>query len=207
MSRDETVVPLAEIERRILTVRGQKVMLDSDLAHLYGVPTKRLNEQVRRNLGRFPPDFMFQLTAEEASALRSQIATSKPGRGGRRYPPYAFTEYGAIMLANVLNTPRAAEVSVYVVRAFVRLRQLAGTNAAMAEKLAELDRRVMGHDEAIRSLVRTIRQLMAPSAPPSKRIGFRVEEAGPAYRTRRLRRAPSPHAPPTSLSPGGRGSG
>ena len=103
MPRDETVVSLAEIERRILTVRRQKVMLDSDLARLYGVPTKRLNEQVRRNLGRFPPDFMFQLSAEEASAVRSQIATSKPGRGGRRYPPYAFTEHGAIMLANVLN--------------------------------------------------------------------------------------------------------
>jgi len=99
MPRDETVVSLAEIERRILTVRWQKVMLDSDLAHLYGVPTKRLNEQVRRNLGRFPPDFMFQLTAEEASALRSQIATSRPGRGGRRYLPYAFTEHGAFMLA------------------------------------------------------------------------------------------------------------
>ena len=203
MPRDETVVPLAEIERRILTVRGQKIMLDSDLAHLYGVPTKRLNEQVRRNLGRFPPDFMLQLTAEEASTLRSQIATSKPGRGGRRYLPYAFTEYGAIMLANVLNTPRAAEVSVYVVRAFVRLRQLAGTNAAMAEKLAELDRRVMGHDEAIRSLVRTIRQLMAPPEPRPKRIGFRVEEARPGYRTRRLRRTPIP----TPLAPGGRGSG
>jgi len=190
MPRDETVIPLAEIERRILAVRGQKVMLDSDLARLYGVPTKRLNEQVRRNLGRFPPDFMFQLPAEEASALRSQIATSKPGRGGRRYLPNAFTEHGAIMLANVLNTPRAAEVSVYVVRAFVRLRQMAGMNAAMAEKLAELERRVIGHDKAIRSLVRTIRQLMEPSESARRSIGFRVEEGRPLYgRHWRVRRA------------------
>ena len=102
MRRDDAVVPLAEIERHILTLRGQKLMLDGDLADLYGVPTKRLNEQVRRNLGRFPPDFMFQLSAEEVSALRSQIATSKPGRGGRRYLPYAFSEHGAIMLAKAI---------------------------------------------------------------------------------------------------------
>ena len=102
MRRDDAVVPLAEIERHILTLRGQKVMLDGDLADLYGVPTNRLNEQVRRNLGRFPPDFMFQLSAEEVSALRSQIATSKPGRGGRRYLPCAFSEHGAIMLAKAI---------------------------------------------------------------------------------------------------------
>ncbi len=103
MPPDETTISVAEIERRILTVRGHKVMPDSDLAHLYGVSTKRLNEQVHRNLGRFPPDFMFQRTTQEAGSLRSQIATSKPGRGGRRYLPYAFTEHGAIMAANVLN--------------------------------------------------------------------------------------------------------
>jgi hypothetical protein len=108
MRRDDAVVPLAEIERHILALRGQKVMLDGDLADLYGVPTKRLNEQVRRNLGRFPPDFMFQLSAEEASALRSQNATSEPGRGGRRYLPYAFTERDALMAANVLSSPRVA---------------------------------------------------------------------------------------------------
>lgn len=176
------MVPLAEIERRILTLRGQKVMLDSDLADLYGVTTKRLNEQVRRNLGRFPPDFMFQLSAEEASALRSQIATSKRGRGGRRYAPYAFTEHGAIMLANVLNTLRATEVSVYVVRAFVRLRQVVTTNREVAAKLAELERRVARHDDAIRSLVDAIHQLMdAPSPPAHRRIGFRVEEGRPGY--------------------------
>jgi phage regulator Rha-like protein len=189
MRRDEAVVPLGEIERRILTLRGQKVMLDSDLAELYGVTTKRLNEQVRRNLGRFPPDFMFQLSAEEAAVLRSQIATSKQGRGGRRYTPYAFTEHGAIMLANVLSTPRAAEVSVYVVRAFVRLRQMVATNTEVTAKLAALERRVAGHDAAIASLVRAIRQLMAPPERSRRSIGFRVEERRPAYgRPREVKR-------------------
>jgi hypothetical protein len=188
MSRDETVVPLAEIERRILTVRGQKVMLDSALAHLYGVPTKRLNEQVRRNLGRFPPDFMFQLIAEEVNVLRSQIATSKPGRGGRRYLPYAFTEHGAIMLASVLNTPIAVQASVQVVRAFVRLREMLATNKDLARKLHELEKK---YDAQFKVVFDAIRQLMAPSQPRPKRIGFRVEEARLAYRTRRLRRAPS----------------
>ncbi len=150
----------------------------------------RLNEQVRRNLERFPPDFMFQLSAEEAEVLRSQVATSKPGRGGRRYAPYAFTEHGAIMLANVLRTPRAAEVSIYVVRAFVRLRQMIATNAEVTAKLAALERQVAGHDAAIASLVRAIRRLMAPppastSGTPTRerrRIGFGVEEGRPAYR-------------------------
>ena len=192
MREDEAVVPLAEIERRILTLRGHKVMLDHDLAELYGVTTKRLNEQVRRNLGRFPPDFMFRLSAEEVSALRSQIATSKRGRGGRRYAPYVFTEHGAIMLASVLNTVRAIELGVYVVRAFVRLRQMAATNTEVTAKLAELERRVTGHDDAIRSLVGTIRQLMdAPSSATRQRIGFRVEEGRPGYGRRRRRVVPA----------------
>jgi hypothetical protein len=192
MRSSEAVVPLSEIERRILTVRGHKVMLDSDLAELYGITTKRLNEQVRRNQGRFPQDFMFQLSPQDASALRSQIATSKRGRGGRRYAPYVFTEHGAIMLASVLNTVRATELSVYVVRAFVRLRRMAATNREVTAKLAELERRVTGHDDAIRSLVGAIRQLMrAPLSARRRRIGFRVEETRPAYRVRRLRRAPS----------------
>ena len=113
MGQTGAVIPLQEIEQRILTVRGQKVMLDSGLAALYGVTTKRLNEQVRRNRGRFPEDFMFRLTKEEATGLRSQNATSKGGRGGRRYSPSVFTEHGAIMLASVLNTTRAVNVSVY----------------------------------------------------------------------------------------------
>lgn len=189
MGRTGAVILLEEIEQRIFTVRGQKVMLDSDIADLYGVTTKRLNEQVRRNRGRFPEDFMFQLTKEEATDLRSQNATSKGGRGGRRYPPSAFTEHGAIMLASVLSTARAVNVSVYVVRAFVRLRKVVATNKEGTAKLAELERRVSEHDEAIRSLVTAIRRLMEPPAPePRKRIGFRVEEKRPSYRRPRRRR-------------------
>ena len=189
VGQNRAVIPVSEIAQRILTVRGVKVMLDSDLAALYGVTTKRLNEQVRRNRGRFPVDFMLQLSGEEVAALRSQIATSKTGRGGRRYAPYAFTEHGAIMLASVLNAVRAVEVSVHVVRAFVRLREMMSANKALAAKLDELDRRVSGHDETIRSLVQVIRQLMDPSRAPSsglsakprRSIGFKVEEARPRY--------------------------
>ncbi len=161
--------------------------LDSDLARLYGVTTARLNEQVKRNPNRFPPDFMFPLSRQEFAALISQNATSK-GRGGRRKLPNVFTEHGAIMAANVLNSGRAIEVSVYVVRAFVRLREMVIANQKMAVKLEELDRRVTGHDEAIRSLVRAIRQLMAPPEKAQRSIGFRVEEAGSVYRVRRSRR-------------------
>jgi hypothetical protein len=148
-------------------------MLDKDLAELYGVATKRLNEQVRRNRHRFPDDFVFQLTAEEVDVLRSQNATSRSGHGGRRYLPSAFTEHGAIMAASVLNTPRAIEVSVFVVRAFVKLRQMAEAHKELARKLANLERTVAGHDEAIRSAVAAIRQLMAPPPdPPRGKFGF-----------------------------------
>ncbi len=162
-----------EIEPRILLIRGQKVMLDSDLAELYGVSTSRLNEQVKRNIGRFPDDFMFRLTPDEFANLISQSATSSSRWGGRRKLPVAFTEHGAIMVASVLNTPRTIQVSVYVVRAFVKLRELLATNKELAHKLAELERKVSGHDEAIRSLVVAIRQLMEPPPQPKKgRIGF-----------------------------------
>src|SRR5919197_752094 len=123
------------VESRILVLRQQKVILDSDLAELYGVPVKRLNEQVKRNQERFPPDFMFRLNPEESESLRSQNATSKTGRGGRRYAPYAFTEHGAIMAATVLNSERAVEMSVYVVRAFVQLRELIASNKELAQRL------------------------------------------------------------------------
>jgi len=159
-------------------IRGQKVLLDSDLAELYGVPTRRLNEQVRRNKQRFPDDFMFQLTKEEVEALRSQNAILKSGRGQhRKYLPYAFTEHGAIMAATVLSSPRAVEVSLFVVRAFVKLRQFALTHKELAAKLEQLDRKVAGHDDAIRQLVAAIRQLMAPP-PETKRgkIGFGREK-------------------------------
>ena len=160
----------------IRVLRGQRVLLDAELAALYGVPTKRLNEQVRRNLERFPKDFLFQLTPEEASGLRSHTATSNASsRGGRRYLPYAFTEHGAIQAANVLNSPRAIEVGIYVVRAFVQLRQALASNAALAKKLDELERKVGDHDDAIKAILSAMRELMAP--PPAKRrgIGFTAD--------------------------------
>lgn len=165
------LIPAERIEQRIFVIRGQRVMLDSDLAELYGVTTKRLNEQVKRNPGRFPEDFAFQLTPEEAEILRSQFATSK-GRGGRRYSPYAFTEHGAIMLASVLNSERAIEASVFVVRAFVKLRSLLATHKEIAQKLTELERKLAGHDEDIKTLFVALRQLMALPDPKIKRIGF-----------------------------------
>jgi hypothetical protein len=170
--KTSAIVPLERIESRIFLIRGHKVMLDSDLAELYGVTTKRLNEQVKRNRERFPADFMFQLTSGEATSLTSQIATSKQGRGGRRYRPYAFTEHGAIMAASVLNSLRAIGVSVYVVRAFVKLREMLRTHKELARKLAELEKRITGHDEEIIVLFEAIRQLMGPSEKTSKRIGF-----------------------------------
>ncbi len=136
MESGKDAIPGGQIEDRIYTVRGKRVMLDADLARLYGVTTKRLNEQIRRNIERFPEDFAFQLTNHEFADLRSQNATSNeplPGRGGRRYQPWAFTEHGAIMAASVLNTPRAVEVSVFVVRAFVKLRELSATHKELAE--------------------------------------------------------------------------
>jgi len=153
-------------------------MLDADLAELYGVSTGRFNEQVRRNRDRFPSDFMFQLTNQEVERLRSQIAISigemrLVGRGGRRYLPHAFTEHGAIMAATILSTPRATEVSVFVVRAFVRLREMVAANKEFSKKLDELERRVSHHDKAITNIVKAIRELAIPPEPkPKRRIGF-----------------------------------
>jgi hypothetical protein len=151
-------------------------MLDADLARLYGVTTKRLNEQVRRNADRFPEDFAFKPTDQEVTNLKSRIATSSEasrGHGGRRYQPWVFTEHGAIMAASVLNTPRAVEVSVFVVRAFVKLRELAMAHKEIRQKLDELERKVTGHDQAIARLISAIRELMMPPEPKKKRtIGF-----------------------------------
>ncbi len=168
-----SLIPAERIERSILLIRGQKVLLDSDLASLYGVTTKRLNEQVKRNAERFPVDFMFQLNAEEYKALRSQLATLKAGRGQhRKYRPYVFTEHGAIMAANVLNSPRAIEMSVYVVRAFVRLREVLTTHKDLARKLEELEQK---YDAQFKTVFDAIRQLMTPPpGPPKKQIGFHV---------------------------------
>ncbi|HTP60671.1 MAG TPA: ORF6N domain-containing protein [Burkholderiales bacterium] len=155
----------------IVVVRGQRVMLDTDLAHLYGVSVKRLNEQARRNLDRFPPDFMFELNNQEFTILRSQFATSS--WGGRRYPPFVFTEHGAIMAATILNSTRAIEVSVYVVRAFVQMREAVVAHKEIARRLDALERKVGTHDHAIARILDAIRQLtQPPEAQKRRRIGF-----------------------------------
>lgn len=174
MRKNDAILPSQRIESQILVVRGHKVILDSDPAGQYGVSTKRLNEQVKRNHRRFPPGFVFRLTVRATRSMRSQIATSKFQRGGRRYLPYVFTEHGAIMAASVLNSPRAIYASVYVVRAFVRLREALGAHKELARKLAELEKRIEGPDEEITALFEAIRNLMAPPERPRKDIGFRT---------------------------------
>ena len=179
------------ITLRIATARGQRVILDSDLAALYEVETKRFNEAVRRNLAKFPADFMFQLIAEEWAALRSQSATlnaAGTGRGQhRKYMPYAYTEHGAIMAANLLSSQRAVEVSVYVVRAFVRLRELAATHSDLAKRLDELEQKseslAMSHDtfsrntrNQLKQVFDALRELMTPPDPPKRPIGFATPE-------------------------------
>lgn len=146
-------------------MRGARVIIDADLARLYDVPTFRLNEAVKRNVDRFPADFRFQLTDDELGRLTSQFAISKPGRGGRRTHPWAFTEHGALMAATILNSPRAVQMSLVIIRAFVRLRQLVVNHKAIATKLAELDARVGAHDEQLAALVEALRQLALPDAP------------------------------------------
>ena len=166
-------VVVEQIGRSILVVRGQRVILDRELAAIYGSTTKRLNEQVKRNRDRFPEDFMFQLTAEEADRSRSQIATLKNGRGQNiKYRPYVFTEHGAIQAANVLNSPRAIAMGVYVVRAFVQLRELLASKTALARKLNELEDKLKNHDEAITAILSAIRELMNPPPPKRRPIGF-----------------------------------
>jgi len=191
-ANDDAIIPIEPIAQSIVLIRGQKVLLDTDLALLYDVPTKRFNEQVRRNLERFPADFMFQLTDEEWAALRSQFATLKPGRGQhRKYLPFAFTEHGAIMAATILNSPRATEVSVYVVRAFVRLREVLASNKELAKRLDDLEQTTealaLQHDHFARNtraqlkqVFDAIRELMTPPEPQKKRpIGFITGEEKP----------------------------
>ena len=169
-----------QIGARILLVRGQRVMLDADLASIYGVTTGRLNEQIRRNAERFPLDFVFQLTREELTNLMSQIATSKKdGRGGIRKRPFVFTEHGAMMAAMVLRSERAVEMSVFVVRAFVKMREMLSSNAALSKKLDELEQRVSSHDESLSEIISALRQLVEPEESDSKKreIGFHVKNS------------------------------
>ncbi|MBL8266241.1 ORF6N domain-containing protein [Steroidobacter sp.] len=175
-TKDTALVPVERIARSILILRGHRALLDAELAALYGVTTTRLNQQVRRNLRRFPSDFMFQLSTEEHTALMLQNATSKPGRGGRRKLPLAFTEHGAIMAATILNSERAVEMSIYVVRAFVQLRDLLASNKELAKRLDELEERIARklatHDQAITGMLKTLRELMNPPEPKRRGIGF-----------------------------------
>jgi hypothetical protein len=167
---DQSIIPVERIERAILMLRGLKVILDGDLAALYGVPVKVLNQSVKRNIGRFPEDFMFQLSETEYVNLRSQIVTSSlPGYGGRRFLPYAFTEQGVAMLSSVLRSPRAVQVNIEIMRAFVRLRQMLQSNAVLARKLASLEKK---YDARFKIVFDAIRALMTPPARPKRRIGF-----------------------------------
>jgi hypothetical protein len=169
MARARLAIVPADVERKILFLRDERVMLDSDLAVLYGVETRSLVRAVKRNLERFPADFMFQLSADEVAILRSQTGISSASHGGRRYAPYAFTEHGVAMLAAVLQSPRAVQVSVEVVRAFVRLRVMLAGNADLARKLATLEKK---YDAQFKIVFDAIRELMAPPAKSRRRIGF-----------------------------------
>ncbi|MFA6315130.1 MAG: ORF6N domain-containing protein [Candidatus Paceibacterota bacterium] len=168
-----SIIPMEVIERRIYLIRGQKVMLDSDLAELYGVSTIRLNEQVRRNLSRFPQDFMFQISKNEYESLRSQIAISNTGRGGRRYLPYAFTEHGVAMLSAVLRSPRAVAVSVYIVRAFIKLREMLATHKDLAKKMEDLENRQENQGKQMIKVFQVLKQLLEEPVLKKEPMGFR----------------------------------
>lgn len=168
----DATVPLEVVKSRIYLLRGQKVLLDSDLAELYGVETRRLNEQVRRNRTRFPADFMFQLNDQEFTGLMSQFATSKSGRGGRRKLPYAFTEQGIAMLSSVLHSERAVQVNIAIMRAFVQMREMALSNREFARKLDELEKKHAEHDQQFKVVFDAIRQLMTPAEKKGRKIGF-----------------------------------
>ena len=197
MSRE--IIPIERVAQSIRWIRGHKVLLDSDLALLYGVATKVLNQAVKRNRERFPDDFMFQLNADETGFLRSQfvtlekerrtnwsqIVTSSEKHRGKRYRPYAFTEQGIAMLSSVLKSDRAIKVNIAIMRAFVKLRQLLNVNRELAKKFSELEQRVGKHDEDITAIMEAIRQLMAPPEKPRREIGFHVREKVPRYRVRK----------------------
>jgi len=179
-AKPAALVPVEHITRAILVLRGHRVLLDAELAELYGVPTKALNQAVKRNAERFPDDFMFRLSRVEAEALnRSQSVTGSQKHRDPRFPPYAFTEHGAIMASMILNSPHAVEMSVYVVRAFVHLRELLSSNRELARRFAQLetrlDKKLTEHDQAIAAILSAIRQLMQPPPPKRRPIGFTAD--------------------------------
>jgi hypothetical protein len=173
MNEEASLVPVEHIERAIRLIRGEKVILDADLAILYGVETRVLVQAVKRNVERFPPDFMFQLTTEEFTLLRSQTVTSR-GWGGRRYPPYAFTEQGVAMLSSVLRSPRAIGVNIEIMRAFVRMRRLLASHAKLEKKLLEMEEK---YDGQFAVVFEALKQLMAPPEPPRRKIGFQGKDS------------------------------
>jgi hypothetical protein len=177
-ARTPAITAAAErVGQFILVIRRQRVLLDEGLAALYGVETRSLVQAVKRNLERFPPDFMFELSAAEWAALRSQSVTSKPGRGGRRYAPYAFTEQGVAMLSSVLTSDRAIAVNIEIMRSFVRIRRLLEADRSVARKFDRLERKLASHDQAIVGILAAIRQLMNPTAPKRRGIGFTADLA------------------------------
>ena len=196
---NKEIVPADQIASRIRNFRGEKVLLDFDLAALYGVETRVLNQAVKRNADRFPSDFMFQLSVEETEMISQRVTSSagqtvsdssqivmSPGKHrGKRYRPYAFTEQGVAMLSSVLNSERAIKVNIAIMRAFVKLRQILETNRELAKKFSELERRVGKHDEEIDAILEAIRQLMAPPDRPRREIGFHVREKAPRYPARK----------------------
>ena len=195
---NKEIVPADQIASRIRNFRGEKVLLDFDLAALYGVETRVLNQAVKRNADRFPSDFMFQLSVEETEMISQRVTSSagqtasdssqivmSPGKHrGKRYRPYAFTEQGVAMLSSVLNSERAIKVNIAIMRAFVKLRQILDTNREFAKKFSELEQRVGKHDEEIDAILEAIRQLMAPPDRPRREIGFHVRDKAPRYGAR-----------------------
>jgi hypothetical protein len=180
MDIPELIITESRIETAIFLVRGHKVLIDSDLAALYGVETRSLVQAVKRNIQRFPPDFMFQLNKEEFNVLRSQIVISK-GKGGRRYHPYVFTEQGVAMLSSVLHSERAIQVNIAIMRVFVRIREFVASHKELASKLEELESYIKEHDAQIIAIFEAIQQLMKPPDKPKRQIGFEIRESGSKY--------------------------
>ena len=173
MSTSKSLIPVERIEKSILLIRGHKVMLDSDLAELYGVTTAALNQAVKRNIGRFPEDFAFQLTEDEFASLISQIVISKTGRGGRRKLPWAFTEHGILMLSSVLRSERAVQANIQIMRAFIRMRQLLASNKGLMQKILSMEKK---YDEQFKKVFQAIYQLMIEEEKPKRQIGFTTKD-------------------------------